>query len=1776
MEREDYNPAAKDLDSRLKEISLWLEDLLKRDKTIDRSDTSQAVVQAMDQMRGSMEKVMQSSDSIKESCYWALLNGTTEIHKYCRLLRKSHFAKDTPKYLAWCMLVMESHMILCSSKHLAWRITLYTELCETYEQLGGFKAASKVIVHAQKQLQVLREIEEAEPPVPDVIKAAFNSAAEVLKGFEMKFGLLLGTLPPDQWKKKLDEFTVKASKLAVALRCLNLQKPDMCRKASQQGAKVPWKPLVTSYAVELVNADLQLLAKALNEQKEKRIRDNKLLDLSLKAETSDMRESMLIKNREQDSQMVKEVLWRKASSNVPLETHLELLKHTYDCRLWDLFFNLSEWAEVRIANRRIEHPFVSDVDIIYSSMPDSKIPKGFEKIDIDLNYAHLRSEMARLGIKDPDKKTEEKKEEAKKPPDPKAKGKGGAAPQSKQPDVQIDLPVVTVDHSYVYIVQKKSEIEEGAVNSLEIRLGNAKSGPNISLGQKAVAVPIEQFNKDTSKVPYMVLSRQTPENDEGRLNIIIDVQVILARHPDARPPEGYNKINVDLRGTPAENERLPNNTYVFLCYKTEESLQVLIREFQILTALRKIEQNKDSTDIEKVPKVDKQFLLNWDLALLSNLASKVNISIHSFIGNYFCKASPDFLTDVSLKIWELFVLPVFKCKAVAFERFFQGEIDEPVISKWPEIRTVLQEALDVVFRVLGSRVDPQDPITVLNIAQTLAVMQEEAEEYRYAVQTLRSALNIVQETREKIFKRGVRAEDDKDLPASITADPETLRRLRQDWRLSCLQWEHSIAAALRNASRKKILDPDEAQEEESEVLIKTREKERLTEEEKDLNRLLPIPEIEIILNTMHAEVLCNLYRCELKLDKSSGEQQTDTKKSFKGLKPSLTKGLSAGITAKLALGSGKTASKVRRDTQQLQETLQAAGKLPPKKPVATFTEKLLITENGKNCYQQAILYMQMALFKVNPQEQKSLLKDSIRFIEEAEESEKNMSVELVKSAAEVQASRHFSFLGGGTSHLDVYPYLHLADISLVKSLNCPPKPTIVNRTATTVTVKLPFFKPKIVDKFNIKTVTSLALYGKEARSGTNVSLTNLEFEGLGVKHNFDTVVTLNNLTPFEAYHFAAAGFTEDGECIGGIGETCETVVTLFPLHIPLIWNFLAENAFSLNHPMIAVKAVERVLSHYVEPNFTSHLLQSRLNLKKMYSASSSELRHVVKSILIYVECMLLSETQKLKLKLLRDPAYRPLLVLDKQQREHKLANLMILALELSISTQNSICIKSCIHTLFNLIHKQFHIEANPGYFLHLLARMYVSLQAVSSELWDSGLRRVASMVGSLYFKYFLSSGQAKLTASMNSKLPLFKWVLESGTVSLKEPESLAFYELALQHIEMNDVSKALNEKMKESLLALAAPEDVKVPNKKMLDDLLEIWNGIKNTPDCGFIKLNSGYKDNPRYLELICKCLWAMIDKGVSADVVFQNTVQVIPPALTHLADEINQTMGFMDLDKPPSINLVEFSQDHRETLLWASEWFLLQGSLLFIKKCPRKTEETKGNIFIKTMDVGSLIKDSGKSSDDLDIIFAELMRASKCAEKTQSWKQLENISVTVWNVLNSSLPSPSSLVHSNSWKYLVSISEDSLSLLEYLKNPRNQEISKKSVTFEAKEEDQQGEVAWFLTRNDVKINLLANIIGFSIQCLLVAEKWEYLQYLCFRMNQATANYFASTVLPFGIYAERALYERAQKARSDRENDLKKRIEIYENWKTTNKKRKSLERSPRNNLNSRWTAKKSK
>lgn len=69
--------------------------------------------------------------------------------------------------------------------------------------------------------------------------------------------------------------------------------------------------------------------------------------------------------------------------------------------------------------------------------------------------------------------------------------------------------------------------------------------------------------------------------------------------------------------------------------------------------------------------------------------------------------------------------------------------------------------------------------------------------------------------------------------------------------------------------------------------------------------------------------------------------------------------------------------------------------------------------------------------------------------------------------------------------------------------------------------------------------------------------------------------------------------------------------------------------------------------------------------------------------------------------------------------------------------------------------------------------------------------------------------------------------------------------------------------------------------------------------------------------------------------------------------------------------------------------------------------------------------------------------------------------------------------------------------------------------------------------------------------------KWESLVDLSNRLNQATDNAFASQLLPFIIFAQTTLYEKAASETTEKKRTLETRIQAFENWKLTNKKKKS-------------------
>lgn len=174
--------------------------------------------------------------------------------------------------------------------------------------------------------------------------------------------------------------------------------------------------------------------------------------------------------------------------------------------------------------------------------------------------------------------------------------------------------------------------------------------------------------------------------------------------------------------------------------------------------------------------------------------------------------------------------------------------------------------------------------------------------------------------------------------------------------------------------------------------------------------------------------------------------------------------------------------------------------------------------------------MLVASSKDNVVEQKSLLLESFEYIKKCSEDEDKLKRIILENAAAVKIANHLmNYEEKGSNVLQKSPLNLLDKTRYIKKTNVPPKPILVSRTSTTITMRLPYFRP-ITENKETRKITKIALYGKESGSGVAVSLNNTEFPGTGVRYDPGSIVTVSKLTPNKKYVFACGGYyTNDGE-----------------------------------------------------------------------------------------------------------------------------------------------------------------------------------------------------------------------------------------------------------------------------------------------------------------------------------------------------------------------------------------------------------------------------------------------------------------------------------------------------------------------------------------------------------------------------------------------------------------------------------------------------------------------
>lgn len=1742
-----------------------LKGLYTKDNLLQRKDTARAVVRVLEEVQRSMSVIFKVDDYVQEGAYWALYNGTILLFQTCRKLRASVFARETTRFLAFSMLCMESVIILTATRHLPWRLTLYKELASVYEQLGATKAAAKVVTHALQKIQLLKEIEAMEPPEPEAIKEILNRATLEMKAQEMKYGLLNNTLPLDQWKKRLDEAPDKLSKIRLAMESLKINKGGAGRVVQQPGYKSNYKSLLTSYIYDLMANDIKVVCQALEEHAAKRKRDQYLQEVTRRNTISlpevdeigekvaavETREAVLAKNREEDAKMIKEAVWRPASDNVPLEFHLELAKYCYDCKVWDNFYNLSQWADIRIKHRRLEVPFISDVDIIYSSIPDSKIPRGFEKIDVDLNIANFRSEISKLApLSSASSREEEKK------PQP-AKGKKPPPKEVKKDEAQEpEYDLSSIDHCFIYLVVKRTSEESEAIKSVELIMGDAARGPFLKENQKAIALPVRQHsgaNENPDHVPYLIITMPHPEEELMPVDFIVDLQPLIGKHELTLPLFGFTKLPFDLRRTPKELGRVVNNTYVHLTYKTDAEFYNRLREFKLLTVLRKLEQNRDTK--ENVADTQKLFGVRWDLPLLAGLADSLNELVVGPLGTHFTDKSPDLLTDVCLKVYTDFVNPVLKIKQVIDDQLRQeeltGDLAENARNFWAALRPVLVAALDAAYKILLSKVNSRDPNAVIKIGFALAQLWEEEGDLRHCSRTWQTVIGQIVASREDSYRRGVEAQDDVPFSHMLSADAQTVTVLEQKMHNKLKNWVLQVTG----------------------------------EEMPEYNEKPPLTELELLINQWHLDALANYYRSQLKLDRYELGTRTHNQKES-------VKGISQALFTKAAMGRGKTATQLKRNADSLQKTLQESGKLPPNKPKLTATEKLLIQESGKNHYQLAILKLQMAKIRINPQEQKALLKECIEHLEKAELQEKDLAETSVESAIDIFSSTCYNFYTKET-HLDNPLFKLLTDDQFAQPMSRPEKPVVVARTSSTIAVKMTYFRPKIVDRFSVKSCSSYALFGKEAKSGTEVTLFNTELAGLGERVPRETVVLLEGLRPNEEYHFAQACYNLNGDVMGAISESSAPVVTLMPLSILSLWSYLCQSAFSLNHYALAVKAAERVLSAYTRKNQEFKLLTSRLRRFNVQNSSRTQLHHFVNSVLVYSHCLTTSDMTKESLKMVRDPLYMVNAHLERQEKYLKLCNLLLLALEVSLDISDMVLIKRTLHESFNLVVDQFKLKGGGQWMVQILAKCHCAVRRVSPEYWDSAFRRLVTSINYCFFRCSFAISEAGFvspTFLSDLKQPRLKYALKVkmiGEVTTKglepvEIEPQALFESMLQYSELQDLAKTMSDHWKELLTNYTGKLTDSTGNasdmpaqeeRKRYEEAVDLYGLFKTAPDAGLSKITTVYRDNPRFLEYLCKCIVVLIQKASDFNALTQQLAQVVVPEVPYISKTVEVRMDEFAKDEhvPNETALAEVPRPSEYVLLWNSERLLLKACIMILAKLKPVDVEQTAYLNINEIDIGRLVKPEDFKASGISDPLKLLTSAACAATLAESWSQLLNICRVTWNLLSLRTVSPGEVAQEDSWKLLAVFTEQLLMYLEAARKIPDLSSKKPAVEFATGFQSSLGpasltamtafeegsNVAWFSRRPELEVPFIANLVSFSLQAVFMTQKWNCLVNLCDRFNSLTSNSFAGPVLPLKVYAENALLEKASQRTREQIEILAARTEAYELWRSSTKRKKS-------------------
>ena len=278
-------------------------------------------------------------------------------------------------------------------------------------------------------------------------------------------------------------------------------------------------------------------------------------------------------------------------------------------------------------------------------------------------------------------------------------------------------------------------------------------------------------------------------------------------------------------------------------------------------------------------------------------------------------------------------------------------------------------------------------------------------------------------------------------------------------------------------------------------------------------------------------------------------------------------------------------------------------------------------------------------------------------------------------------------------------------------------------------------------------------------------------------------------------------------------------------------------------------------------------------------------------------------------------------------------------------------------------------------------------------------------------------------------------------------------------------------------------------------------------------------------------------------------------------------------------------------------------------KPLPKKDDKKKKDVKVKEAEEENidpnddiLDRNIAERYQKLNKIFEQFALCALCNNDTENYSHLDNLIYFIYNIIiydmlspynccddiiiknedEDSETNPYKSLPNNIWSYLIIIGEVALVRLNQLKkgsqnftefdydyelnkfraliteNKFNAPIEKfhslsKSLKPVKNKLDEENLLDSY--SRHINIDIYIELLTFIMQCAYYKQRWSVLSEFITKFNDVTNELFSQFTLAFLIEGQKHIFEKANSNTQNKQEEINKRVEVYETWKNSRKKK---------------------